>query len=371
MTIWKITEKGPVQVPQSKLHKESLLEEQLEDWIVAQPGILGEDLLVIGRQVTVPQVNDRIDILALDAEGNTVLVELKRGKLKDPVDMQALRYASYVAKWSFADFEREARNFFHGNGTDFNFNRMYETFCAEAGVDEPPDINRDQRVVIVGSEVRDKLGSVALWLLQHKVNIRVIEIECYKEGSQLMLQPNVIVPPPVVRFAEVGGVQQGESYPWDEDGRAWHLEKRCSPKTAELLLKIDDIIRDTVDVEEPKWNQKFYVAYRIKNRIWLSITTQANMLRLMFRTEPGFFSQDELAADLKVEVFDKEDSLSEKFGLPSSVMVQPRSGHDRVVLRVKDDFSPDTEQFRRLLEKAYKGFSQHPEALGDTDLADG
>lgn len=369
MAIWKITDRGPEQVPQSKLHKEGLLEERLEDWIVAQPSILGENLLVVGRQVTVPQINDRVDVLALDTEGNSVIIELKRGKLKDPVDMQALRYASYISKWGFTDFEREAKTFAQSADSDFNFNRMYEEFCAEAGVEEPPDINRDQRVVIVGSEVRDKLGSVALWLLQHKVNIKVIEIECYKQSNQLMLQPNVIVPPPVVRFADVGGFQPGEGpHPWDEDGEAWHLEKRCSPKTAELLRQIDDILIDTVDVEGPKWNQKFYVAYRIRNRIWLSIETQANMLRLKFRTQPGLFNQEELASRLKVEVFDKEDSLSEKLSLPSSVMVQKKTAHDRVVLRVKEDFALHTDEFKQLIEDAYKGSSVQPEINGEMEL---
>lgn len=110
------------------------------------------------------------------------------------------------------------------------------------------------------------------------------------------------------------------------------------------------------------------MAYRIRNRIWLSIETQANMLRLKFRTQPGLFNQEELASRLKVEVFDKEDSLSEKLSLPSSVMVQKKTAHDRVVLRVKEDFALHTDEFKQLIEDAYKGSSVQPEINGEMEL---
>jgi len=91
MAIWKITEEGPIELPQTELPKEKVLEEGLEKWIEKEPGILGEPLLLIGRQVMIPEIKDRLDLLAVDPQGNAVVIELKRGKLKDPVDMQAMR----------------------------------------------------------------------------------------------------------------------------------------------------------------------------------------------------------------------------------------------------------------------------------------
>lgn len=131
MPMWKITEEGPQRVAETKLTREKLLEENLEDWVVKKPELLGEPLWIVGRQVMIPDVKDRLDVLALDVAGNTVVIELKRGKLKDPVDMQALRYASYISRWSFEDFENQARNYFGRVGdAEFNFNEKYEEFCA-------------------------------------------------------------------------------------------------------------------------------------------------------------------------------------------------------------------------------------------------
>jgi hypothetical protein len=264
MPIWKITDKGPVKVSETKLKTVKILEEQLEDWIVRDPSLLGEPLLVVGRQVMIPDVRDRLDVLALDPQGNAVVIELKRGRLRDPVDMQALRYATYISKWGFEDFERTARAHLGKVGDeDFNFNETYEEFCAGQGVDEVPDINSDQRVVIVGSEVKEKLGSVALWLRDHSIDIEVIEVEAYQEGESLLLQPHVIIPLPVSRFAETSRVPRGQgAQPWKTEGREWHLEKRCSPATKAMLLKLDELVGESLDVDGPRWNQKHYVAYK-------------------------------------------------------------------------------------------------------------
>ena len=83
---------------------------------------------------------------------------------------------SYISKWRFEDFERQARNFLGETGnSEFNFNAVYEDFCSEAGVDETPELNVDQRMIIVGSDVREKLGSVALWLREHNIDVKIVD----------------------------------------------------------------------------------------------------------------------------------------------------------------------------------------------------
>jgi len=357
MALWKITDKGPVVVPQTQPRKEKLLEADFEDWIVATPDILGEPLLIVGRQVLIPDIRDRLDVLALDTAGNSVVIELKRGELKDPVDVQALRYASYIAKWRFEDFERQARNFLGKTSEpEFNFNAMYEEFCSDAGVDETPELNVDQRLIIVGSDVRDKLGSVALWLREHSIDIKVVEVRAYKEGDSILIEPAIIVPLPVSKFADTGKPKDGAS-PWTSDGQSWHLNQRCSPQTREMFLKLDDLLRDNFDLDGPRWNQKYYVAYRINNSIWLAVVTRSHTLRLDFLLRKGSLSADHVAELLGVKKFDTEESLSEKLGLPSSVLVENRNEQtDRLYLRIKEGFDLSGEAFLKFLKEAHKAF---------------
>jgi hypothetical protein len=357
MGLWKITDKGPAKVSETKFKQEKLLEGQLEDWISSDPSILGEPLLVVGRQVLIPDTKDRLDMLGLDPQGNSVIIELKRGKLKDPVDMQAMRYASYIAKWTFTDFENVARNYAGKLGDpEFNFNAMYESFCVDAGVDEVPDINKDQRIIIVGSAVRDKLGSVALWLYEHSIDIKVVEVQAYKDGNDVFIEPNTVVPLQVSKFAETGKIRP-EGAPWITDGKSWHLEKRCSIRTKEIFIRLDKIIQENFDVEGPRWNQKHYVAYRVNNYNWLSVVTTPSILRLDFLVKAECFNSDDIASRLNVAKFEKEESMSEKLALPSSVFIKNRNEQtDRVFLRIKDDFDIESDEFLGFLNDAYKAF---------------
>jgi hypothetical protein len=357
MPIWKIGENGPAKLAETKFKTEKLLEEKLEEWILADPTILGESLLIIGRQVLIPDTRDRLDLLAVDSFGNAVVIELKRGHLTDPVDIQALRYASYVAKWRFEDFENQARNFMAMVGdSSFNFNSIYESFCEDAGVDEIPNLNQDQRVIIAGAAVREKLGSVALWLREHKVDITVIEIQTFKEGDAIFIQPNIIVPVQVSRFVDTGRTKP-ELSPWTIDGKAWHLEKRCSPKTMQMFLTLDAILQERFVLDGPRWNQKYYVSYRVNNYNWLAIRTLPTILKLDFRLKAGAFRAEDIAERLGIVKFDREESLSEKLNLPSSVLIRNRTENtDLVVVRVKEDFDLESGAFSNFLEDAYQAF---------------
>jgi RecB family endonuclease NucS len=68
----------------------------VEGWIAKQPELLGLEILVIGRQVA-SDFGGRIDLLGIDADGNLVIVELKRDRTPREIVAQVLDYASWVA----------------------------------------------------------------------------------------------------------------------------------------------------------------------------------------------------------------------------------------------------------------------------------
>jgi hypothetical protein len=76
----------------------------LERWIVQNPDLVGEPLLVLGHQLAeFEEDKDRLDILALDRSGEIVLVELKVSEEFRVTDLQALAYAGAYAKRSSKD----------------------------------------------------------------------------------------------------------------------------------------------------------------------------------------------------------------------------------------------------------------------------
>ena len=70
MMVWANREGVLSPLPKQPLDRE----ERLEEWIERDSSLLGLDLLIIGRQVVTP-FGGRIDLLALDAQGDLIIIE--------------------------------------------------------------------------------------------------------------------------------------------------------------------------------------------------------------------------------------------------------------------------------------------------------
>jgi RecB family endonuclease NucS len=94
--LYRVNHKTVEQVEATTAINEDLYEQQVEDWVAAAPEMLGEPLLIIGRQVGLDSGRDFIDLLALDSDGSLVVIELKRDLIGGDADLQALRYAALI-----------------------------------------------------------------------------------------------------------------------------------------------------------------------------------------------------------------------------------------------------------------------------------
>src|SRR5438270_12776446 len=92
--IWQIANNEISTVEETDLAS-AHVEAELEKWIVQCPDILGEDLLIIGKQKSIEGVG-RLDLLAINNAGEIVIVELKRGLTPREAVAQALDYASWL-----------------------------------------------------------------------------------------------------------------------------------------------------------------------------------------------------------------------------------------------------------------------------------
>ncbi|OGB29172.1 MAG: hypothetical protein A3F78_05560 [Burkholderiales bacterium RIFCSPLOWO2_12_FULL_61_40] len=68
----------------------------IQEWIEKSPIILGEELLVIGKDVILFS-GKRLDLLCVDKSAALVVVELKRDDSGSSVEWQAIKYASYCS----------------------------------------------------------------------------------------------------------------------------------------------------------------------------------------------------------------------------------------------------------------------------------
>jgi len=70
-------------------------EEELEDYLARNPQLLG-DVVILARQTRSGSRRDIPDLLAVDADNNVGIIELKRGRASEEVIPQVMRYAVWA-----------------------------------------------------------------------------------------------------------------------------------------------------------------------------------------------------------------------------------------------------------------------------------
>jgi hypothetical protein len=220
MMLWQDQQGKLVELPKQRLDTE----ERLEDWLFENIALLGLDLLIIGRQVVTPS-RGRIDLLALDAEGAVVIIELKRDLTPREVVAQILDYASWVDSLTPADVESIAQRSVGKNLSDA-FRLRFDT-------ELPETVNDEHRMIIVASMLDDSSERIVQYLSsRHSLDINVVFFNCFlQNGSHLIGRSWLMDPQDVEKRSEIRrrspwtgywfvNVGDGESRSW-EDARKY------------------------------------------------------------------------------------------------------------------------------------------------------
>jgi hypothetical protein len=356
--MWRIDDTGAARVDQSSFAEEKTLEELVKK----QPALLDEDaLLIIGQQVVVADVNDKIDLLAIDTERRSVVIEIKREKVKDPAELQAIRYASYVSNWGRDSFEREADKFYEKpensevlsecfgipNKTYEDFNQALEEFC-----DEGYELNHDQRIILVGTDIGEKVISVLAWLNKKGIDIRFVQLQVFSDEGRTYVTPRTVFPPPKQDEMLVGTSSRAESQPWTIDGKNWHLKSVCSESCGRLLMQIVEDLESLEDVEGVSWNQKFYVGVIVDGRRWMWINTYRNQLNISFIVQRNSLTDEEVIDSLELS--------------REAITVQQKRSWDRFKVKIRTTGKYNSEQFLPIVERAIGAFRGNSEDSTDT-----
>ena len=92
MGVWRIDGESPRRLPTVVLPSEA----QLEEFLERDPSLLGQKLLIIGRQLQTSH-GKFIDLLGIDDEGRLHVLELKRDRTPRDAVAQTLDYGSWAA----------------------------------------------------------------------------------------------------------------------------------------------------------------------------------------------------------------------------------------------------------------------------------
>jgi len=186
--IWEIEkEDSPHEIKRTEFD----LEKRLESWLEKDISILSEDLLIIGRQVKT-DFGGVIDLLCLDQDGNTVIVELKRDKTPREITAQVLDYASWVKDLSHERITDKANEYLEKQGGNFE-----EAFNIKFGEEIPETLNQEHRMLIVASRIDSSSERIINYLSDtHGVDINAVTFHYFKDeqGKEFMARIFFIEP---------------------------------------------------------------------------------------------------------------------------------------------------------------------------------
>ena len=177
----------------------------IQEWVADNPGILGEDLLVIGKEFSgFDKTKERLDLLAVDTDGKLVVIELKRDDTGTDAHWQAIKYASYLRRVDdkqiigmLADYE---------NKSESEARIMLERHL---GSDDLNALNNDQRIILVSHRFAPEVTSAAVWLNEKVPDqdlmtcVQLIPYSDAETGS-LYVQANTVIPVPGVEEYVIG-----------------------------------------------------------------------------------------------------------------------------------------------------------------------
>ncbi len=170
--------------------------DHLQEWIAGNPEVLGEELLIIQKEFSgFSDTKERLDLLALDKQGDLVIIENKLDDTGRDVTWQALKYASYCSSLSKSQIKDIYQEYLDRQGNDEKAeDNLIEFFDNEDYEEIPLNRGSTQRIIFVAANFRKEVTSTVLWLLNYQLRIQCFKVAPYELENQLFLNVEQIIP---------------------------------------------------------------------------------------------------------------------------------------------------------------------------------
>ena len=169
----------------------------IQELVAANPGILGEELLIIAKEFSsFDKTNERLDLLAVDANGKLVVIELKRDDSGADAYWQAIKYASYFRRAS-----KQALVDMLANHEELEVADAEARLLKHLDADDLDSLNTGQRIILASHRFAPEVTSAALWLNEKVPGeslITCVQLTPYRDEktTSLYLQSTTIIPVP-------------------------------------------------------------------------------------------------------------------------------------------------------------------------------
>jgi len=349
--IWKVGPK-PEPLAEVSLGKEALLEQMINE----DPTILSDRWMLIGRQVRTIH-GGFIDLLALNQDGQLIVIELKRDMTPREVVAQALDYASWVQELA-ADDVASIYSRFSGGGS------LGDTFRLRFGLPlDEEQLNGSHQIVIVAASLDLSTERIVNYLNRMDIAINVIFFQVFQEGSNQYLSRAWLIDPVETESKATSGPAgergewNGEYYvsfgqsidrDWKEamkygficgGGGRWHSQTLSllspgdrvwvnipqqgyvgvgrvtvgSVKASEFLVNVDGVVRPFLEVAQANYHRQF-IDDEEKSEYFVSVEWICTKSIAEAVSEVGFFGNQNTVARPKTHKWNHTiEQLKQRF----------------------------------------------------------
>ena len=171
-------------------------ERDIENLLVMNPGLLFTEpsaVLIIGQEISGESI---ADVLAVDSQGNLIVVEIKRGSSDRATVGQILDYAAELSTWNYNDFDERWRQ----HRTKADAADLFEHFKVYI---ENPDFDRqkflaERKLFILASAADEGVVRIIGWLRDtYNVPIQFVPFQFYSDDHGLLLETEAIPTEPI------------------------------------------------------------------------------------------------------------------------------------------------------------------------------
>jgi hypothetical protein len=231
--------------------------EHLQEWLAGRPDALGEDLLVIQKEFDgFLETRERLDLLALDKDGQLVVIENKLNDSGRDVTWQALKYTAYVSSLTKAQIVEIYQRYLNKQSVAADAAQMICDFLEIEELDEQVlNDGNGQRIFFVAAHFRKEVTSTVLWLRDHKIDARCFKIIPYLFNDSLFVDIQPVIPTPEAAHFMIGMAEK------ETEARGAHGEQKTRHRlrrdyweqTLDALKEAGDTIYQNISPSKDHW----------------------------------------------------------------------------------------------------------------------
>lgn len=198
--MYVVTDEGTVPAKAVSLAELQLREVQdLEEWIVTHPEVLGPDVKIVATEFDRwqteggNQARERLDVLALESSGRLIVAELKRESDAN-IHVQAITYAALVSGFTEETLAHAHADHLTRRGDPVTPDQALARLREELEADFDQDVLSNPRIVLIARTFPPQVITTVEWLSNRNIDITLIQVQAWKVKDQVAVTFDQLYP---------------------------------------------------------------------------------------------------------------------------------------------------------------------------------